>query len=172
MKVLLTGATGFIGRHLCEILFRKNYEIIGLSRNPEGSAGVYPFPIKFYQWSPLTELPPQEALTNVDVVIHLAGESIVNKRWTKKQKQKIYDSRILSTRNLAQALDKYQVRPRLFLSASAIGFYGADRGEAQLDEDSPAANDFMGSLCQAWETEASKAPAHRWASIRVGLVLG
>ena len=188
-KLLLTGGTGFIGRSLCSRLLQKGYEVHLLTRSPEkidklfkpssqgvvsqGSVhrGVSP---KGYFWDGCKTLPPQEALKGVEYVLHLAGEGVADAPWTKKRKQLIWDSRILSTQNLLQGLKLEKVYPKVFLSASAIGYYG-DGGETELTEEKGLkGKDFLSDLCFHWEKavkEISSFSETRCLSLRSGLVL-
>ena len=121
-------------------------------------------------WNPLAPLPPA-AVSGFDAVVHLAGESVVG-RWTDEKKNAIRDSRVLGTRNLTAALAQTEVKPRLLVCASAIGFYG-DRGDEVLEEKSPIGRGFLPEVCSEWE-EATKAALEagiRVVNIRIGLVL-
>jgi uncharacterized protein (TIGR01777 family) len=124
-------------------------------------------------WDPLAGLPPAEAFDGVDVVFHLAGESVAEGRWTAAQKARIRDSRVIGTRNLVAGLARAEPRPRVLVSASAVGFYG-DRGEEELTETSAPGDDFLAEVCVAWEREAVAAEQHglRVVLARTGIVLG
>jgi uncharacterized protein (TIGR01777 family) len=121
-------------------------------------------------WNPLTPLPPA-AVSGFDAVVHLAGESVVG-RWTDKKKNAIRDSRVLGTRHLIAALAQTEVKPRLLVCASAIGFYG-DRGDEVLEEKSPIGRGFLPEVCSEWEeaTQAAPEAGIRVVNIRIGLVL-
>jgi uncharacterized protein len=121
-------------------------------------------------WNPMSPVPPA-IVSPFDVVIHLAGESVMG-RWTNDKKRAIRDSRVLGTRNLAAALAQSEPKPRMFVCASAIGFYG-NRGDEILEEKSPAGQGFLSEVCQEWEdaTRAAIAAGIRTANIRIGLVL-
>ena len=123
MKVLITGSTGLVGKELGKKLVMEGHSLVVLVRNPEKAKLDLPFPAEIYKWDGQSDLPPVEALKGVEAVIHLAGESIASGRWTKKRKKQIYDSRILSTRSLAEAINK-TASVKTFISASAIGIYG------------------------------------------------
>lgn len=164
MRVLVTGATGLIGQQICEELRQEGHETVILSRRP---SGVKTGPgITAYAWDPEQGNPPAEAWDGVDAVIHLAGEPVAGARWTNDQKRRIRDSRVTGTKNLVDGMKGLASRPRVLVSASAVGFYG-DRGEEDLDERSSPGNGFLSDVCREWEDEALKAEQ---AGIRVGLV--
>jgi uncharacterized protein len=170
MKILVTGATGLIGSRLCQILTGDGHTVIALSRSTERARSLAVAEV--YKWQPEAELPPEQALNEVDAVVHLAGEPIAAHRWSDEQKKRIRDSRVLSTRNLVNALRSAATKPRVFVSSSAIGFYG-DRQDELLIESSPAGNDFMSEVCVSWEQEAERAKQFglRVVAIRTGVVL-
>ena len=169
MRVLVTGATGFVGKRLLGKLDRP----VVLSRDPaRAEKSLARFQIKAFGWDP-EKPPPAEAFDGVDAVIHLAGDPVAEGRWTAAKKERIRESRVAGTRNLVATLRAIGRRPRVLVSASAVGIYG-DRGDDQLDENSPAASDFLAEVCKSWEHESLEA-AHlgmRVATIRVGIVLG
>lgn len=172
MKVLITGATGFIGKKLVHTLSREGHEIVILSRNANKAKSTFSLPVETFTWK-TEELPPLEALTGVDAIVHLAGEGIAEKRWSEKQKKKIYDSRIVGTRNLLKAVQKVQ-SPQLktLVSASAIGFYG-DRGEEELNESSKRGTGFLADVCADWEKASQENNGNlRVVNLRTGIVLG
>jgi len=121
-------------------------------------------------WDPARPLAP-ESVAGFDAVVHLAGESIVG-RWTEAKKRRIRESRVQGTRNLAEGLAAARQRPRLLISASAIGYYG-DRGEETLREDSPSGNGFLPEVCREWEAAVKPAAnaGIRTVQMRFGLVL-
>jgi len=170
MRVLITGVTGFIGSRLAEVLTDDGHEVWGLSRNPDTARQRVPQLTEAFAWNPVAQLPPGNAFTNVDAVVHLAGEPVAG-RWTAKGKQRIEDSRVIGTRNLVKAFEQAS-RPAVLVSTSAIGYYG-NRGDSELTEDHRPARDFLATVCQAWETEADKATAlgMRVVIVRTGIVL-
>ncbi|MBI1729206.1 TIGR01777 family protein [Candidatus Acetothermia bacterium] len=173
MKILLTGATGFIGSRLCEALAGHGHLLVALSRDPVSAQKNIPQLTKAYLWAePEKTLPPAAALDGVDAVIHLAGES-VSGRWTQAKKRAIRESRILGTRHLVQQISNVKNRPKVMISASAIGYYG-DRGNEALNVKSGSQSDFLAQVCQEWEREASRAKESglRVAHVRIGVVLG
>ena len=170
MKILVTGATGLIGRELCRSLMSDGHMVIGLSRTPERARGV---PVtELHRWDAMSGPPAAESLAGVNAVIHLAGEPIAARRWSDEQKRRVRDSRVVSTRHLVDGLLAMPSAPAAFLSSSAVGFYG-DRGDEVLDERSPAGTGFMADVCKAWEQEAERAaPASiRVVMLRTGVVL-
>lgn len=169
-RILVTGATGLIGRPLCQSLLDDGHTIIGLSRTPEKARGA---PVtEMRRWDAMSGPPTDDALAGVDAVIHLAGEPIVAHRWSDEQKRRIRDSRVVSTRHLVKGLRAMADKPAVFISSSAVGFYG-DRGDELLDEQSPAGRGFMPEVCRAWEQEAEPVTAAgiRLVLLRTGVVL-
>jgi uncharacterized protein (TIGR01777 family) len=171
MKIVVTGATGLIGRSLCRSLANDGHNIVALSRKPEDTRGLAA--AAAYKWDPLAGPPPLEALQDAESVIHLAGEPIAARRWTKEQKRRIRDSRVISTRHLIEGLRQAAPKPLSLISGSAIGFYG-DRGDELVDEYSSAGKGFLTDVCLEWETEAERAIGlpMRVVRIRTGVVLG
>lgn len=170
-SVLVSGATGFVGKHLCEQLVHSGYRVRRLVRKQREDASVPSGEGQDIVWSPLEgRLEPSE-LEGLHAVVHLAGES-VNGRWTSNKKKRIYDSRIVGTRTLTRALLATKRPPAVVVSASAIGYYG-DRGEEVLSESSAPADDFLANVCKDWEreTEALDAVCRR-VNTRLGIVLG
>lgn len=169
MNVLLTGATGLIGNALGPKLVGLGHDVRVLARDPEKARAALSFPAPIWLWN--GELaPPQEALLKVDAVVHLAGENVAAKRWTKERKQQLVTSRVQSTKNLTSALAKAGVTPKVFVSASGIGVFGS-RGDQVLDESSAPGDDFLAELCQAWEAASHTAGADRVVQLRFGAVL-
>jgi uncharacterized protein (TIGR01777 family) len=172
MNILITGATGFVGRRLCEMLHQAGHTVRALSRDSVAAKQRVPHLKEVFPWNPLQELPPLQAFEGCDAIINLAGESIAG-RWTTAKKQLIRDSRVLGTKNLVNALAQLSSRPKMLISASAIGYYG-DRGEETLTEDAAPGSDFLAQVCRDWENEALKAESlgMRVVRLRIGLVLG
>ena len=152
MKVLVTGATGFVGRRLCEVLKQRGHSVVALSRNSVTAKQSLPFIDQAFDWQPVSEPPPQEAFDGVGGVIHLLGETVQG-RWNAAKKVAIRDSRVIGTRNLVAGIARLESRPKVLVSASAIGYYG-DRGDEELSEESAPGNDFLAAVSQAWESEA------------------
>ncbi|RIK73902.1 MAG: TIGR01777 family protein [Planctomycetota bacterium] len=170
MNALVTGGTGFIGRKLLARLERPAV----LSRDAvRAEKELAAYSARAFAWSPLASPPPMEAFAGVDTVFNLAGEPVGDRRWNAAKKQAIRESRVLGTRNLVDAVAKLDARPRVLVSASAVGYYG-DRGDELLDESSSPADDFLAQVCVEWEREAARAEALgvRVVQVRTGVVLG
>jgi uncharacterized protein (TIGR01777 family) len=166
-RILVSGASGPIGKALSDSfrpeLERGDVELVRLVRGRAKDAAQI-------SWDPLTPLSPA-AVSGFEAVIHLAGESVVG-RWTAEKKRAILESRALGTRNLASALAQTKTKPRVFVSASAVGFYG-NRGDEILREESSAGQGFLSEVCREWEA-ASRVAADasiRTVNVRIGLVL-
>jgi uncharacterized protein (TIGR01777 family) len=168
MKVTITGGTGFIGRPLVAALVKAGHTPQVLTR---GGAAISP-PLPSWAWDPLNGPPPEESLREADAVIHLAGEPVAQ-RWTEAAKRRIRDSRVIGTRHLVEGLAKLDRRPAVFISSSAVGYYGS-RGDELLEETSAPGKGYLAEVCVEWEREARAAAAlgMRVLTIRTGLVLG
>ena len=178
MKVMVTGATGFVGIPLVAKLRARGDSVIALVRDVERAKKRLP-DVELVQADLETPGAWCERLDGADAVIHLAGEPIAAKRWDARQKQLIRDSRVESTRVLVDAIGKARVRPKVLVTASGIDYYafadsGHDFDDDEVTEDQPAADSFLGRLCRDWEKEALAAEAHgvRVACMRTGMVLG
>ncbi len=167
LKALITGGTGLLGGELLVNL----QDPVVLSRDParvsrKGGVG------RAVRWDPEAEPAPAEALQGVDVVFNLAGEPVAEGRWTDEKKRRIRDSRVIGTRNLVAGLRALDRKPKVLVSASAVGWYG-DRGDEELDETSPSGRGFLAEVCSEWEREALTAETLgiRVVCVRVGFVL-
>ncbi len=172
MRILVTGATGFLGTRLCQALQEAGHTLVALSRDPASAKQRMPMVDQVFPWAPIQSLPPAEAFDGVEAVIHLAGETVAG-RWTPAKKQLIHDSRVLGTRHLVEAMKELKTPPKVLISASAIGYYG-HRDDEALTEESPPGSDFLAQVCRAWEEEALKAEelSLRVVRLRIGIVLG
>lgn len=172
MKVAITGATGLIGPAvIAELRRRGPAEITVLSRDPRRAAAALGDDVQAVGWSALNEPAPAVALAGADAVVHLAGEPVAQ-RWSARAKQAIQESRVTGTRNLLAGLRAAQPRPRVLVSSSAIGIYGA-RHEEPIDEEAALGHDFLAQTCIAWEQEARRAGelGVRVVCMRTGVVL-
>ena len=164
---LISGASGFVGSRLAQALVADGHRVLRLKR---GSAGGEDVP-----WDPEAGTIDRERLTRAqpDVVINLAGEPIAQ-RWSGDRKRRIRDSRVHGTRALASALASLSKKPSALVSGSAIGYYGADRGDEVLDESSSAGSDYLAETARAWEdaTAAARDAGIRVVTPRTGIVLG
>ncbi|MES2852646.1 MAG: TIGR01777 family oxidoreductase [Bacteroidota bacterium] len=169
-NVLISGGSGFIGSHLTGLLIAKGYSVSILSRSEKQNKGD----IFYYKWDVANQTIDESAVLNADYIIHLAGENIAEKRWTAKRKAAIIDSREKSTQLLYSVLKKNNKKLDAFISASAVGIYGAVNGEEICSENTPPANDFLGYTCQKWEgaLDFIENLNIRTVKIRTGLVLG
>jgi uncharacterized protein (TIGR01777 family) len=170
MKVLVTGATGLIGRNLCRSLTNEGHIVIALSRSPRKPPGLAVAEV--HQWDSQAGPPPVAALREVDAVVNLAGAPIVARRWSPEQKMLIRNSRVITTRNLVAGLRSADRKPEVLVNCSAVGFYG-NRGDEELTESSLPGHGFMSDLCQEWETEGGVAGevGIRVVQVRTGVVL-
>ncbi len=175
-KIVLTGATGLIGTQLFNLLLSRDYQVTILTKHPNETRVTHPGAAGYIDWDANNEHADiREILEGAEAVIHLAGTPVAE-RWTSGYKQLIYDSRINGTRNLVNAMSKLKQKPEVFISASAVGFYGPQEQKPdvpELDESAPAGDDFLAKVCTDWEAEALKAEEFgiRTALIRTGIVL-
>jgi uncharacterized protein (TIGR01777 family) len=170
MRILVTGATGLIGRRAVARLVASGHTVTALSRDPEGARAHLPDLSDAWAWRQGEVTPPLAAFA-CDAVLHLAGESVAG-RWTAAKKARILESRREGTRELVAAIERSPDRPAALVSASAVGFYG-ERGDEELTEASPRGGGFLADVCAAWEAEAQAAEALglRVLRLRFGLVL-
>lgn len=166
-KVLISGGSGLIGRHLTGFLLQKGYEVAWLSRSVKPQKEV-----KMFKWDvDAADIDP-EAIVWADVLIHLAGESIAGKRWTTKRKQEIIESRTKSTELLISAMQQNNHHIEQVVAASAIGFYG-ETGITAVDETHAAGNGFLSESVRQWEKATAKFSALgvNLITLRIGIVL-
>jgi len=171
MNIVLTGATGFIGRSLTEALIKRGDELMILTRSSARKISEHSN-IRYVIWNPRDQTSVVKEIDGSDAVINLAGESIVGKRWTQGQKGKILQSRVSATQIIANSVKKASKRPHVLINASAVGYYGP-HGNESLTEDAKAGNDFLADLCKAWEAHAVRVEDFdvRVVRLRIGIVL-
>lgn len=158
MRILVTGATGLVGRGVVADIVAHGDEAIVLTRNPERARSSLPGLTAVYRWNPLAGPPPARAVEDVDAVVHLLGEPVAG-RWTPAKKQAIRDSRVVSTRHLVSGLRNVNSKSCVLVSASAMGYYG-NRGDHVLTEESISGEGFLAQVCSDWEAEAKLAGAY------------
>jgi uncharacterized protein len=170
MRALVTGASGFLGSHVCDALLARGDEVVGLTRDPERGRATNPT-ITWHAWNPAAERPPDPALEGIDGIVNLVGEPI-DQRLTDAAKERIRESRERSTKNLVDAISAAEPHPLTLVSQSAVGYYG-DRGDAIVDESTPPGSAFDSGICVAWEAAARAAEevGVRVVVTRTGLVL-
>ncbi len=167
MHVFVTGATGLIGRSVCELLLAEGHGVTALSRSAEPRH--LPSGTRVVQGDPGVPGAWQEALALCDACVNLAGEPLAGGRWTPERKRAIRESRVRATVHIAEVIAERG--PRVLVSGSAIGWYGS-RGDEALDESAPAADDFLGSVSREWEAAAEPARKRaRVVLVRTGIVL-
>jgi uncharacterized protein (TIGR01777 family) len=169
----VTGASGLIGRALVATLAARGDEVTVLTRDPERPQARLGAAVQALRWDPLSEPAPARALAGRDAVVHLAGEPVAQ-RWSEGAKRAIHDSRVLGTRNLVAGLRELDsgARPTVFVSSSAVGYYGA-HGAEPIDEEASAGSGFLARVCVAWEAQARGAEplGVRAVQVRTGVVL-
>lgn len=172
-KIIISGATGLIGKKLISRLTDKGYSILILTRNKKLAEKSFLQNIEAFEWD---YTKPAELLTDLIngsvSVINLAGASIAGKRWNDEYKKLIYESRVLTTSKISAAINNCKEKPSSFISASASGYYGFD-GEEQLTEKSPSGNDYLANVCKDWESAAFDAERRgvRTVTVRIAVVL-
>lgn len=166
-QILITGATGMIGKKLIFKLQKAGHTVSILSRTPKNIKDV-----KVFLWDVSKGTIDRESLKGIDTIIHLAGENIGGKLWSEKQKKEIIDSRVKSTELLYHAIKEGNSPIKNFISASAVGYYG-DCGEEILTEDTPSGFGFMAECCRLWEhaVDAGKGLGLRIVKLRIGIIL-
>ena len=166
MKILVSGSTGLVGSALVPRLKAQGHEVLRLVRStPQAGAGeVY--------WNPEQGTLKAEEIEGVDAVVHLAGESLAEGRWTEEKKKKIRESRVKGTTLISETLARLERKPQVLVSASAVGFYGS-RGDETLNEQSASGEDFLAEVCRAWElsTQAAAQSGVRVVNLRFGVIL-
>lgn len=174
MKILVTGATGLVGKRIVKQLLKQDHQVHVLTRNMAKGLVELGKHCQFFLWEDTSVMPPVEAFQGVEGIINLMGEGIADKKWSKTQKEKIYESRITSTRRIIERLKELPHKPHVLISTSAVGIYG-NRGDEEINETSRlgSQDDFLTDVCMNWEKEALAAQdlGMRVAIIRTGVVL-
>jgi uncharacterized protein (TIGR01777 family) len=166
-KILITGGTGLVGTQLTNLLKTNDFQVSCLSRSV-GSEDI-----GLFEWDIPKQTIDARAFDGVKAVIHLAGASVADGRWTAQRRKSIMDSRVNSTRLLYKYLSGLTTKPEVFVSAAAVGIYGFDTGDDLMQEDSPTGNDFLAEVVKAWEYEVDKISelGIRVVKLRIGIVL-
>jgi uncharacterized protein (TIGR01777 family) len=170
--VLITGGTGMIGQAFAKQLIANGYDVIILSRNPKRSSRPH---LTYAKWDLEKGEIDEYALVNTNIIVHLAGEGVADKRWTLKRKQAILDSRVQSGNLLVKALNENKHQVKTFIAASAIGWYGPDTAKSLEDgfvETDVSDDSYLGNTCKLWEqsTEAIGGMGIRLVRLRIGIV--
>jgi uncharacterized protein (TIGR01777 family) len=170
LKVLVTGASGLIGSALCDALFARGDEVVGLTRDT-GRARIANPRVTWHKWDPTLERPDPGAFEGVDGVVHLLGEPI-DQKWTDEAKERIMDSRRQGTHNLVQTIAALDAPPKVMVSQSGVGHYG-DRGDDVVDESDSPGSSFDAQVTVAWEAAAHELDSSdvRLVVVRTGQVL-
>jgi uncharacterized protein (TIGR01777 family) len=165
VQIAITGSSGLVGTELKDLLRRNGHTVLAMVRKPAAASGEI-------AWDPKTGRLDARSLSGLDAVVNLAGESIASGRWSATRKREILESRTRGTRLLCERLAQASGRPRVLVSASAIGFYG-DRGDELLTESSGPGRGFLADVCRAWEesTRPAREAGVRVAHLRTGVVL-
>lgn len=170
MKIAISGATGLIGKKLVDEFIKRNDKVMVLTRSIQKAKKVFGEKVNYIEWSKnLNEW--QYKLETVETVINLAGENVMARRWNEEHKRKIYSSRIDGTKKLVDAISNLTNKPKVFISASAIGYYGNINNE--VDENSNSGNDFLANVVKDWEkaSQSLEEKNIRRVIIRIGIVL-
>ena len=164
-RVLITGGTGLVGKRLTQMLIAKNHEVLILSRNPKKK--------NEFRWDVSSNYVDEKALINIDYIIHLAGAGIADKRWSKKRKQVIIDSRVETANLLFEKITTLNIKLKGFISASGIGYYGAVNSQIIFEETAKVGTDFLGNTCKKWEEAAHQFSRQNTpvTILRTGIVL-
>lgn len=170
-RVIVTGATGLIGKPLCKRLRERGYTVVAFSRSPDKARNKVEA-AEYVAWKPEENGQWSAAVDGAYAVINLAAAGLYDKRWTEKFKREIRESRVIGTRGLVEAIGRAKQRPKALINASAVGIYGP-RGLERVDESASLGNDFLANVCKDWEAEATRAERYgaRVVLLRSGVVL-
>ncbi|MEY4704646.1 MAG: hypothetical protein RL042_842 [Nitrospirota bacterium] len=172
MHIVVTGGTGFIGRPLCASLVQEGHRVTLLTRRKEEAQRLFGSAVTAVEWNGTETGAWEQSLEGADAVINLAGAPIADARWTDARKRLLTESRVLTTRLLVEAMSRRSSKPRMLISASGIGYYGAS-DDRVLDEGAARGQGFLADLCLQWEAEALQAAQFRTRVVilRTGMVL-
>jgi len=172
MKVLVTGATGFVGKVLVEKLFEKGHEVNILTTRDNIESGFFTVPVSIFKWNIGKGHLDVESLDGVEAIYHIAGDNIADGRWSEEKKELIRTSRIDSFKLILNEIEKRKLPIRKVISSSAIGIYG-DRAEEQLTEESCLGDDYLSNVCKDWELIVNQLQKFdiKTVSMRTGIVL-
>mgnify|MGYP000495306763 CR=1 FL=1 len=173
MKIVIAGGSGFVGQHVSRLLIHSGHEVMLLSRQSSENISLNNIHARHIQWDGCSQGAWTRECEGADVVINLSGAPIADKRWTAKRKRELIDSRVVSTRALGEAIRRWETKPHTFLTASGIGYYGA-QGATKVDETFPPGDGFLADLCVKWENAAQQIETAdlRVLQVRFGMVLG
>lgn len=171
-KIIITGATGLIGKKISRLLIDRGDKVVIFSRSPQKAAEAVPGADKYIEWDYKNSDSWKDLLNSADFIIHLAGASVMGGRWTERYKKIILESRVISTRSLVKAIADSQQKPQAFICASAVGYYPYSATE-EFTEDSAPGDHFLSDVTEQWENESAKVEAAgvRRVNIRTGIVL-
>jgi len=169
--VIITGGTGLIGKALAKELLNRNFEVIVLTRDPGKYSNTSR--LRYAKWNVEEQAIDKDAIGKADHIVHLAGENVSDKRWTKKRKKEILESRTLTSALLVKALTEIPNKVKTVVSASGIGWYGEQKNTKPFVETDPPAQDFLGETCKQWEEniEPVTSLGKRLVRFRTGIVL-
>ena len=178
MKVVVTGGTGFVGRAFVTTLCERGDDVVVLSRHERGEplgprahckrgSGK----VVLATWSPYSSGDWMRIVDGADAVVHLAGAAVLEERWSEERRRVLWDSRVRSAELLAEAIQRADNKPKVFVSGSSVGYYGMKEGDRILAEDAPPGDDFLAKLCVDWENAAASSGI-RTVTPRIGIALG
>jgi uncharacterized protein (TIGR01777 family) len=172
-RIVVTGATGFVGKRLSSDLLARGHEVVALTRDPSRAAKQLPQGVRAERWDPSSTAAAAPAIDGAYGVVHLAGEQAVGKRWNAEVKREIMESRVKGAEAITLAIERAAKKPSVFVTSSGVGYYGA-HGDEPLDESAPAGSDFLARVTIAWEGAALGAEKFgvRVVRNRLGIVFG
>lgn len=172
-RILITGATGFIGEPLCRELVGNGYQVVAIGRNPERADKLFQGKVTAIGWDDFGSDIPSELVEDAAAIVNLAGDNIAAGRWTEKKKALILQSRLKVGKAVTKATRNAKKKPRVLIQASGIGYYG-DRGDEELDEKSSNGKGFLADVAEKWEgsVRGVETMGVRTATVRLGVVLG